>query len=169
MMASIWSTLLDISPLDWTGVLSACLAGGIIGLERQLQGKPAGIRTSMLICLGSYLFVAVSNGLVNGAGDPSRVVGQVITGIGFIGAGVIMNKEGILHGVTSASVIWVLAGIGVTIGLHDHGLGIKLAVLTVIILVGIDGFERRLKSLRKGVHVHSVPQNTDIRDDEQQS
>ena len=87
MMASIWSTLLDISPLDWTGVLSACLAGGIIGLERQLQGKPAGIRTSMLICLGSYLFVAVSNGLVNGAGDPSRVVGQVITGIGFIGAG----------------------------------------------------------------------------------
>ena len=108
-----------LSPLELDGILTSLLCGLIIGLERQLSGKPAGIRTSSLICLGTYIFVA-TGGLFIDNTDPSRIVGQVITGIGFIGAGVILSREGIVVGVTSAAVIWVLAGIGVLIGLERY-------------------------------------------------
>ncbi|MFB9885530.1 MgtC/SapB family protein [Balneatrix alpica] len=144
--------LVDIAPLTWAGLGSAALAGGIIGLERQILGKPAGIRTSMLICVGTYVFIAVSLSLSTGATDPTRIVGQVITGIGFLGAGVMIARDGMIHGVTSAAVIWMLAAIGVAIGVQDHILGIKLAVLTVLGLVIIDVVEKRIPALQKGVH-----------------
>ena len=102
-------------PLQPEGICTAILCGLIIGLERQLSDKPAGIRTSILICLGTYVFVSAIQ-LVQGSDiDPTRIIGQIITGIGFIGAGVILTRGGIVIGITSASVIWLLAGIGVLI------------------------------------------------------
>jgi len=149
--------IVDIHPLTWEGLLCCFLSGVIIGLERQLRGKPVGMRTSALICTGTYVFIAMSRFISNDATDPSRIVGQVVTGIGFLGAGVILTRQGSVVGVTSASAIWVLAAIGSTIGLGFAWLGVKLAVLAVIILVGVDVVENRCEALQRGVHQKARP------------
>lgn len=146
---------MDISqwlfPLDLAGIGTAILCGFIIGLERQLSGKAAGIRTSTLICMGAYLFTSIS-GLVSKDADSARVIGQIVTGIGFLGAGVIIGREGTVMGVTTAAVIWVLAAIGIMIGLDRCITAILLAVLTVVILTGVSIMEYLCKSLQRGVH-----------------
>lgn len=143
--------LVSIGPLEWGGVGSALLAGAIIGLERQLMGKAVGIRTSALICMATYLFIAVSFSVSNEMSDPSRIIGQVVTGVGFLGAGVIIARNGVVLGVTSAAVIWMLAAIGVVVGSGHYLLGICLSLLTVAVLVGIDSLERSVKWLHKSV------------------
>jgi putative Mg2+ transporter-C (MgtC) family protein len=145
-------TLIGIEPLDWLGILCACASGAVIGLERQLLGKPVGIRTSALITLGTYVFVVVGSTHMSGVGDPSRVIGQVITGIGFLGAGVILSRDGVVLGVTSAAAIWMLAAIGVLIGNGNYFQGVKMALLTVAILVGVDLLEDSFRALQRGVH-----------------
>src|SRR5688500_4008597 len=87
----------------WVPVLAAIACGGIIGLERQLRGKPAGIRTCTLICLGTHFFVLLGSTFASEDADPTRVLAQVVSGIGFLGAGVILTREGLLVGVTSAA------------------------------------------------------------------
>lgn len=84
--------------------------------------------------------------------DSTRVIGQVVTGIGFLGAGVMLARDGHVLGVTSAAVIWMLAAIGVMIGLGNDWAAIKMAVLTVAILIGVDLIESFFKSMRRGVH-----------------
>mgnify|MGYP000194301802 FL=1 len=144
--------LFDIAPYQWPAIGTAMFCGTIIGLERQLRGKPVGIRTSCLITLGTYLFLATTFLLQGNVVDPSRVVGQVITGIGFLGAGVMLAKDGAVVGVTSAATIWVLAALGVMIASGHLMPTIKLAVLVVIILYGVDFMEDRIKVLGRGVH-----------------
>jgi putative Mg2+ transporter-C (MgtC) family protein len=144
--------LFSIEPLKWGGVLTTIFAGAIIGLERQIRGKPIGIRTAALICLGTYVFMAMAVSVGNGVTDPSRVIGQIITGIGFLGAGVILSRDGMVLGVTSAAAIWVLAAIGVMIGLDKYGPALLIALVVVGILVGVDVLENSFHSLRKGVH-----------------
>ena len=138
----------------WMHIGLTILCGGIIGLERQLRGKAAGIRTSILICLGTQAFVSLSAaiGFGNAAYDPSRVLGQVVTGIGFLGAGVIMGKEGTVKGVTSAAIIWVLAAIGAAIGLGYPLIAATLTVVTVGVLVGVEMLETSFRKLRQGAH-----------------
>lgn len=136
----------------WIRIGVTVLCGGIIGLERQLRGKPAGIRTSILICLGTQFFISLGSSQSAATGDPARVLGQVITGIGFIGAGVIMGKENIVKGVTSAAIIWVLAGIGSAIGLGHIGAALSLTLVTVCVLVGVEFLEGSFLKLRRGVH-----------------
>ncbi len=136
----------------WSSIGIAALCGGIVGLERQLRGKPAGIRTSILICLGTTIFIHL--GALAGPGaDPSRVLGQVITGIGFLGAGVIISREGTITGVTTASVVWVLAAIGATIGLGHYTGAIALSLVTVIVLWVMDYLEERVSAtFGRGAH-----------------
>ena len=145
------TTIIDISPFSWLELLCAMIAGAIVGFERQLSGKPIGIRTSILICISTYAFATFSR--INR--EPTldlRIVGQIITGIGFLGAGVILTRDGIVIGVTSAACIWILAAIGITIGTNHPFSGIKLSILAVIILWGVDSAEKRIKALRKGLH-----------------
>jgi putative Mg2+ transporter-C (MgtC) family protein len=144
--------VLSIAPLDWLGLISALVGGGIIGIERQVCGKPVGIRTSALICVGAYVFVTVSHAVANGATDSSRIIGQVVTGVGFLGAGVMMARDGMIIGVTSAAAIWVQAAIGITIGSGYYLSGIKLSLLTVAILIGVNILERTFKLFQRGVH-----------------
>lgn len=143
---------LDITPLEWRGIACAAVAGGMIGLERQLLGKPVGIRTAILITLGAYVFMRLGS-LDAGSGvDSTRILGQIITGIGFLGAGVIMTRDGVVLGVTSAAAIWMLAAIGSAIGKGLYHQGMLLAVIAVLVLVGVDYMEDSLKSLQRGVH-----------------
>lgn len=146
------TALINIAPLQWAGIASSLLCGAIIGIERQLAGKPAGLRTSILICLGTYLFVASGTMLQAPAADPTRIIGQVVTGIGFLGAGVILAREGVVIGVTSAAVIWVLAAIGVIIGLDRYAAGLAMSVITVLVLVGMNYLESSHAIFQRGVH-----------------
>ena len=107
------------------------------------------MRTSALICIGTYVFVAITRSISTEITDPSRIIGQVVTGIGFLGAGVILARQGAIIGVTSASAIWILAAIGVTIGTGFPWLGVKLAILTVVILAGVDSLRPALRLCRK--------------------
>ena len=139
-------------PLKIEGIVTAIICGFIIGFERQLSGKPTGIRTCSLICLGTYVFVSVSQLLQGNTIDPGRIVGQVITGIGFIGAGVILTRQGVVVGITSASVIWILAGVGALIGFGKYASAILISLITVAILQGVEVLEKIFVVLRKGVH-----------------
>ena len=140
-----------IAPLDLQNCLVAILCGFLIGLDRQVKGKPAGIRTSILVTLGAYTFVVISGSFQNEA-SPSRVIGQVVSGIGFLGAGLILAKDGLIHGVTSASVIWILAGIGCLIGVDKPESAMFLTVLALFILVGVTLLEKLFKRLRQGFY-----------------
>ena len=142
---------MDIHNIEfWIKIAVSILCGGIIGLERQLRGKPAGIRTSILICLGTQVFV--SHGTSLASGDQYRVLAQVVTGIGFLGAGLMISQEGTVRGVTSAAVIWVLAAIGATIGLGYFREAVVIVLITVGVLSGVEYLENSIRSLRSGVH-----------------
>ncbi len=145
-------TLTDISPLPWPEILVCVICGAIVGLERQLRGKPVGIRTSSLIVLGTYAFAALAQSLNNDVTDSSRIIGQVVTGVGFLGAGVMLAKDGVVLGVTSAATIWALAAIGVAVAVAGHLTAIKLALVVITILVGVDILESYSTLLTRGVH-----------------
>jgi putative Mg2+ transporter-C (MgtC) family protein len=145
-------SLFSIYPYSWASIGASIFCGTIVGLERQLRGKPVGIRTSSLIVLGTYIFIATSMLIAADITDPSRIIGQVVTGIGFIGAGVMLAKEGVVVGVTSAATIWVLASIGVCIAVVDTFVAIKLSVVVVAILYGVDILEERSTKFTRGVH-----------------
>jgi len=145
-----------IDPLGvrfWVEVGLAILCGGLLGLERQVRGKPCGIRTSILICLGTILFVRLGAGLSGeGGADPTRVLGQVVVGIGFLGGGVIMSREGAVTGLTSATSIWVLAGIAAAIASGLHLMAVSVTFITLVVLVGVELLQRAVRSLQRGVH-----------------
>jgi putative Mg2+ transporter-C (MgtC) family protein len=136
----------------WTVVGLAVLCGGIVGLERQVRGKPAGVRTSILVCLGTSVFIHLGSTISGEGTDPTRVLGQLVTGIGFLGAGVMLSRQGVVTGVTTAAVIWVLAAIGASIGLGRYPAALALALVTVAVLVGIEILESSVKWLARGVH-----------------
>ena len=144
--------LLSIYPFTWHAIGTSLLCGSIIGLERQLRGKPVGIRTSTLIVLGTYIFVATSFIVANEETDRTRVIGQVVTGIGFLGAGVMLAKEGLVVGVTSAATIWTLAAIGVCITVVSEQVAIKISIVVVVILYGVGMLEKYFSILTLGVH-----------------
>jgi putative Mg2+ transporter-C (MgtC) family protein len=142
----------SIEPYSWPAIGTAIFCAAVIGLERQLRGKPVGIRTSALIILGTYLFLSTAFMLEGSVVDPSRVIGQVITGIGFLGAGVMLAKDGAVVGVTSAATIWVLAAIGVMIATDHLQEAVKVSFVVVLILWGVDLLEENTKAFSRGVH-----------------
>jgi len=136
----------------WQKIIVSIICGALVGLDRQLRGKPAGIRTSSLICLGTTIFVALGSTYAPGKDDHLRVLSQVVTGIGFLGGGVIMSKEGLVTGVTSAAVIWVLATIGSSVGMGYYGMALAVTVSTIAVLVGVEWLEESFQKLRIGSH-----------------
>jgi putative Mg2+ transporter-C (MgtC) family protein len=133
----------------------ASMLGGIIGLEREVHGRPAGFRTHLLVSLGSCLFVITSVsfylkfGNLTGQGplgvDPSRVAAQVVTGIGFLGAGAIIREKASIRGLTTAACLWVAAAVGVAVGVGMYATSILVTSLAVINLVFLKKLENRLK------------------------
>ena len=117
----------------------ATIFGWLIGLEREIIGKTAGTRTFALVSLGSTLFTIVSSegfsGLLNQGTDPTRIASQVLVGIGFIGAGVIIFREGRVEGLTTAATLWVTAALGLTLGRGMYALSFFTFLLTLLLLV----------------------------------
>ena len=124
-------------------MLLAVFLGGIIGIERESLGKPAGSRTYALIALGSALFTSLS---IQSFGqfanaDPGRLAGQIITGIGFIGAGMIIYHKEHVQGITSASALWATAAVGMAVGLGEYIIAIFTTIVIFILLDVVRRFE----------------------------
>lgn len=124
----------------------AFICGFLIGLERELKGKSAGLRTSVLICIGSALFTAIGYQVASShqLGDPTRVFAQIVSGVGFLGAGVIIQANGAIFGLTTASTIWITSAIGVAVGVGYYLTGIYSAVVTVLTLIILRVLEDKL-------------------------
>lgn len=144
---------LEISdPTFWVSLGAALLCGLAVGLERQLRGHAAGLRTCALIAMGSMLFARMGAALQTEGGDPTRVVGQIVVGVGFIGAGVIFNRKRMVRGITTAAVVWSLAAIGALAGIGAPGTAVVMAAVTLAILILVGSLEKRIPRLRRGDH-----------------
>jgi putative Mg2+ transporter-C (MgtC) family protein len=120
--------------LNFETIISLVLAvalGAVVGLERETTHKPAGIRTHMLVSLGSALFTIVS---VSFSIDPARIAAGIVTGIGFIGAGTIFAEKDKVQGLTTAASLWATAAIGLAAGIGDYPLALLVTVLVFLIL-----------------------------------
>lgn len=124
-------------------LLLAALLGGLIGLEREWRNKDAGLRTNILIAIGSAVFTLMSIELTDArTGDTSRVAAQIVTGIGFLGAGAIMRTDAGIQGLTTAATIWVNAAIGVAAGGGETHLAVITAVITLAVLLVLQPIEK---------------------------
>ena len=125
----------------------AFIIGAVIGLEREFRSKPAGFRTMILICVGSCLYTILSKSA--GDNSPDRIASNIVTGIGFIGAGVIF-KEGIsVNGLTTAALIWITAALGMAVGYHDYPLAIVVSIMVVIVLFVLEPVQQFINRLHK--------------------
>jgi putative Mg2+ transporter-C (MgtC) family protein len=139
-------------PLDIATLVKltiSVLLGSSIGIEREIASKPAGFRTNVLICFGSALFTILSvrmSVIYGGAHivDPTRIAAQIVTGIGFIGAGTVLRSQGSVHGLTSAATIWAVSAIGVAIGIGEIYLAIISSIIIVVVLIIFGWFEKKL-------------------------
>ncbi|PIR21554.1 MAG: hypothetical protein COV45_02070 [Deltaproteobacteria bacterium CG11_big_fil_rev_8_21_14_0_20_47_16] len=125
-------------------LLMAAICGSMIGIERELHRKSAGVRTNALICVGAALYVIAAEmilGIHTSGGDATRMAGQVVVGMGFIGAGCIIQARGHITGLTSAATLWVVAAIGVVVGLGFPLFGFMVAVFVLLILIGVGKLE----------------------------
>jgi putative Mg2+ transporter-C (MgtC) family protein len=127
----------------------SALLGSVLGLEREWRGKPAGLRTNILIAMGSTLFTMMSIDVSTGSGgDSTRIASGIVTGIGFLGAGAIMRTGAGIKGLTTAAMIWVNAAIGVAVGGGEHRVAVIATVVALVVLVVLDPVERALTRRR---------------------
>ena len=139
-------------------VIGAFTAGGLMGIEREFRGKPAGFRTMILICVGSCLFAIVSQSFTN---NPDRIAANIISGVGFIGAGVVF-KEGLhVRGITSAATIWMAAAIGMALGFGLYQIAVIVWVFvmaTLLIIIKVEEFFDNLKQVK----VYNISYNLNL-------
>ena len=128
----------------------AALAGGLVGLEREYRDKSAGFRTMILIAVGSCLFTILS-GIIGEAysGDGARVAAAVVSGVGFLGAGVIIQKGVTIHGLTTAASIWLVASLGMGMGVGEYSLVFMVTFGVLVVLWFLPTFERKIDALHE--------------------
>ena len=127
--------LLELDVQMFLRLLVAMVLGALVGYERERAGKPAGVRTHDMVSLGAALFAVVSLHGFGNAGDPARVAAQVVTGIGFLGAGAILHQRGYVQGLTTAaSLLWVTAAIGLAVGVGMLRMSLATAILVFLLL-----------------------------------
>jgi putative Mg2+ transporter-C (MgtC) family protein len=147
-------------------LLVAVLLGGAIGLERELRGKAAGLRTNILICVGAALFTQLSMAVDATRGDPARIAAQIVVGVGFLGAGTILHGRASVTGLTSAATIWLVAAIGMAVGAGFvyEAAGVTLLVLIVLrVLASLEHLlQRQMMVSRLAVEVSETTRVEEI-------
>lgn len=139
---------------DWDAfwrITLAAFLGGLVGTERELKGHPAGLRTNILVSVGACLFTVLSiKGfpLVGAAQDTARVAAQVVTGVGFLGAGAVIQTKRDVHGLTTAATIWMVAAVGMAAATDLYAIAIATTVITMVVLTLLGPFSIWLS--RKG-------------------
>ena len=148
--------------MSWNDGLSVVLAvvlGAAVGLERELSDKAAGLRTNVLICLGAAVFTMISRQIGSGQNDSvTRIAAQIVTGVGFLGAGAIIQDRGGVHGLTTAATIWLVASIGMACGANFYELA---AVSTLIAMLVLIVFGKLAKSLGRYLDKHRAQSTPD--------
>jgi putative Mg2+ transporter-C (MgtC) family protein len=122
----------------------AALLGIIIGMERKSKGRSVGPKTGSLICLSSCVFTLVSSMFPGINADPTRVMAQIVSGIGFLGTAVIISKEGSKIGITSAATVWMTAAIGMVLGVKHYFLAVYLTSLYLFVTIIVGTIEHKL-------------------------
>jgi putative Mg2+ transporter-C (MgtC) family protein len=150
-------------------ILLAIFCGSLIGLERELKEKPAGMRTFMLICAGSTLFTLIGVYIAgldewHAVSDPLRVGAQIVTGIGFLGAGTILFAKGHISGLTSAAAIWMSAAIGMAIAVDMYVFATVVTLVVVLSLVMLGRFEQMLGLKGRKKMLFTITLRTEILD-----
>ncbi|MDP6483572.1 MAG: MgtC/SapB family protein [Nitrospinota bacterium] len=127
-------------------LLEATVLGGLIGLERERSNQPAGLRTHAILCLGAALIMVVSErvALIGSGNDPGRIAAQVVTGIGFLGAGAIIRMGASVRGLTTAASLWTTGGVGLAVGARLHVEAIAVVVIMLATLAFVKKYTRRL-------------------------
>ncbi len=144
-------------PNDLISIILAALLGAGIGLERELSGKAAGLRTNLLICLGASVFTIISREMASGAEDSvTRIAAQIVTGVGFLGAGAIIRDRHGVHGLTTAASIWLVASIGMACGGKFYILAVVASLIAVLALIGL----RKLNKPLERYLTKNKPKNT---------
>src|SRR3989442_10037660 len=150
-MSATWNDMVAILRLDLlSAVLLSILLGGAIGLERELKAKAAGLRTNILICMGAALYTQVGMAMAGTTPDKSRIAAQIVTGVGFLGAGTILHGKGSITGLTSAATIWLVAAIGVAAGADEMTLAMGATLMTIVVLRAL-GWTEAYIQLRAGI------------------
>jgi putative Mg2+ transporter-C (MgtC) family protein len=152
-------------------MLLAVLAGGLIGLERSFHGRAAGFRTHTLVCVASTMLILVSEMYVAGlregvTSDPLRTIQGIVTGIGFLGAGVILKEGANIRGLTTAASIWMTAAIGIVIGGGHHTLAFLAAAITIVALIGFRWIEHVFPTHEFGNLTVRIPRAAGFKEDD---
>ncbi len=148
-------------PNDLLSIILAIVLGAVIGLEREISGKAAGLRTNVLICLGAAVFTIISKEMMSPDGSTARIAAQVVTGVGFLGAGAIIQDRGGVHGLTTAATIWLVASIGMACGACFYRLAVVATLIAILVLIGLGKLVWLLEHYRgKGSH-DNTPYNQD--------
>lgn len=143
----------QLARLDVLPLLLAVLVGGLIGLEREFHGRPAGVRTHILVCLTATLLIFASHEIppelvttetVRLVLDPNRLAAGIVTGIGFLGAATVIRAGDIVRGITTGATVWSVAGLGVVIGQGEYALALSGAATVILVLGGLDRLTRRI-------------------------
>jgi putative Mg2+ transporter-C (MgtC) family protein len=129
---------------ELTKIAISMLIGSVLGLEREFQNRPAGFRTISLICVGATLFTLISLQLGETSHSIDRIAANIVTGIGFIGAGVIFKNGANVYGLTTAATIWMAAGLGMAVGAAEYALAFATLGASLLILRGFDFFQERV-------------------------
>lgn len=143
-------------------LLAATAAGGIVGLERQINNKSAGLRTNTLVAVGACIFVLINVSLTENNGDPTRIIGQIVTGVGFLGAGVILHRGINVQGLTTAATIWCSAALGCLAGLELYWETLISAVLIVLINTSFKKADKWVIGHKKGTRKHHEQDNDEF-------
>lgn len=133
-------------PSDLLGIILAIVLGAAVGLEREIRGKAAGLRTNILICLGAAVFTIISKQMAEPGGSFTRIAAQIVTGVGFLGAGAIIRDRGGVHGLTTAATIWLVASIGMACGAGFYNLAITSTIIAIVVLMGLAKLTKLLES-----------------------
>ncbi len=143
-------------------VLIAAFIGGVIGIEREYRDKSAGFRTMILIAIGSCLFTIFSQLMGDKDGETTRIAASIVTGIGFLGAGVIMKEGAAIRGITTAASIWLVASLGVGAGIGEYGLVLTVTTLVMVVLLFLPPFEHWLDRFHDFSEFHITVKNSDL-------
>ena len=138
-------------------LVCAVIIGGLIGLERGMKNRPAGLRTYMLVCVGACLIMLTNQYLfqVSGSGDPMRLGAQVVSGIGFLGAGtIIVTKHNQIKGLTTAAGLWAAAGVGLALGVGFYEAALTAGLLIFFVLTGLQKLDNRVRSKTRSMGVY---------------
>jgi len=140
---------MELELSDILGVVLAAVFGGVIGLERELRRKSAGLRTNVLISVGAAVFTIISRRMGTADNESiTRIAAQVVTGVGFLGAGAIIRDRAAVHGLTTAATIWLVASIGMACGAGFYKLALGTTAIAILVLIGLSRLETIIKQWR---------------------